>query len=212
VNGRLPGLTGLGALLDAVAHGLRGLPRVRFEKLMADFALWAMACETAFWPAGTFTHTYRANRRATIEDLIDADPVAAWVRQIMANRSKTGSASDLLRAGAALAGPGLPGEASAWPKSPRELAGRLRRARTFLRVLGIQIGFGREGRAGTRVIRIRTRPENTVSIVRDNDHDHRSSQSPPGPVGAARDDSHRLGSTAADDADGTDAKAALQHR
>jgi hypothetical protein len=118
VNGRLPGLTGLGALLDAVAHGLRGLPRVRFEKLMADFALWAMACETAFWPAGTFTQTYRANRRATIEDLIDADPVAAWVRQIMANRSKTGSASDLLRAGAALAGPGLPGEASAWPKSP----------------------------------------------------------------------------------------------
>jgi hypothetical protein len=88
------------------------------------------------------------------------------VRQMMANRSTwTGSASDLLRAGAALAGPGLPSGAAAWLKSPRELAVRLRRAQTFLRALGIHIAFGREGRAGTRVIRICTRPENTVSTV-----------------------------------------------
>src|SRR5215471_2993416 len=205
----------LGSLLDAAAHGLRNVAGIHLEELprMADFALWATACETAFWPAGTFTHAYQANRRAAIEDLIDADPVAAWVRQIMANRSTwTGSASDLLRAGAALAGPGLPSGAAAWPKSPRELGGRLRRAQTFLRVLGIHIAFGREGRAGTRVIRIRTMPENTVStvsIVRDNDYDPRSSQPPRGPVAAARDDSHRPGSTAADDADGADAKAAL---
>ena len=211
----------LGSLLDAVAHGLRNVAGIYLDELprMADFALWATACETAFWPAGTFTQAYQANRRAAIEDLIDADPVAAWVRQIMANRSTwTGSASDLLRAGAALAGPGLPSGAAAWPKSPRELAGRLRRAQTFLRVLGIHIAFGREGRAGTRVIRIRTGPENTVStvstvsMVRDNDHDHRSSQPPPSQIGAARDDRHRPGSTAADDADGADAKAALQYR
>jgi hypothetical protein len=205
----------LGSLLDAAAHGLRNVADIHLEELprMADFALWATACETAFWPAGTFTQAYQANRRAAIEDLIDTDPVAAWVRQIVANRSTwTGSASDLLRAGAALAGPGLPRGAAAWPKSPRELAGRLRRAQTFLRVLGIHIAFGREGRAGTRVIRIRTRPENTVSTVSDNDHDHRSSQPPPGPVGAARDDSHRPGSAAADDADGADANAALQYR
>src|SRR5262249_60155830 len=96
---------------------------------MADFALWATACETAFWPAGTFTHAYQANRRAAIEDLIDADPVAAWVRQIMANRSTwTGSASDLLRAGAALAGPGPPTGGAALAKDPRGLASRMRRA------------------------------------------------------------------------------------
>jgi hypothetical protein len=40
------------------------------------------------------------------------------------------------------------------PKSPRALAGRLRRAQTALRTLGIQIFFGREGRAGTRTIRM----------------------------------------------------------
>jgi hypothetical protein len=207
----------LGSLLDAAVHGLRNVAGIHLDEppRMADFALWATACETAFWPVGTFTQAYQANRKAAIEDLIDADPVAAWVRQIMANRSTwMGSASDLLRAGA-LAGPGLPSGAAAWPKSPRELAGRLRRAQPFLRGLGIHIAFGREGRAGIRVIRIRTKPENTVStvsIVRNNDHDPRSSQPPPGPVGAARDDSHRPGSTAADDADGADAKAALQDR
>src|SRR5262245_40794719 len=116
----------LGSLLDAAAHGLRNVAGIHLEELprMADFALWATACETAFWPAGTFTRAYQANRRAAIEDLIDADPVAAWVRQIMANRNTwTGSASDLLRAGAALADPSLPSGTAAWPKSPRELAG-----------------------------------------------------------------------------------------
>src|SRR5262245_60852252 len=71
----------LGSLLDAAAHGLRNVAGIDLEELprMADFALWATACETAFWPAGTFTQAYQANRRAAIEDLVDADPVAAWV-------------------------------------------------------------------------------------------------------------------------------------
>jgi hypothetical protein len=72
---------------------------------MADFALWAMACETAFWPAGTFLRAYDANRRAEIESVIDKDPVAACAREIMADRRTwTGTASDLLRAGADLSG------------------------------------------------------------------------------------------------------------
>jgi hypothetical protein len=39
----------LGALLDAAAHGLHMLPRVRLKRLprRADFALWATACESA---------------------------------------------------------------------------------------------------------------------------------------------------------------------
>src|SRR6266508_3639711 len=81
--------------------------------------------------------------------------------------------------------------ARGWPKNPprgREAACVVRRR--SLRVRGIEVAFGREGRAGTRVIRIHTRAENTVStvsIVCDTDHDPRSSQPPPGPVGAARD-------------------------
>ena len=50
----------LGALLDAAAHGLQMLPQVRLQWLprMADFALWATACESAFRPAGTLEAAY----------------------------------------------------------------------------------------------------------------------------------------------------------
>ena len=41
-----------------------------------------------------------------------------------------------------------------WPDNPQALSGRLRRAATFLRKIGIEITFEREGRARTRIIRI----------------------------------------------------------
>jgi hypothetical protein len=157
----------LGALLDAMVHGLRGIGRVHLKALprMADFAVCATACETALWPAGTFARAYAANRRAAIESIIEADPVANCVRTIMANRTTwTGSASDLLSLCAESArndiAAGVP-----WAKNPRALAGRLRRAQTFLRALGIEIAFSREGRTGTRMIRVSTRAENCVSSV-----------------------------------------------
>jgi hypothetical protein len=157
----------LGAVLDAMVHGLRTLGGVQLERLprMADFALWAAACEPALWSAGTFARAYGANRRAAVECIIDADPVAACVRQIMSECSSwTGSAADLLRASAERISRTRDG--SGWSGSPRALAGHLRRAQTFLRALGIDIAFSREGRAGTRVIRIRRSAETTVSTVR----------------------------------------------
>jgi hypothetical protein len=84
--------------LDAVAHGLHMLPRLQRLPRMADFALWATACESAFRPAGTSEAAYSNNRRDAIENIIDADPVAAYVRELMANRAQwTGSASGLLQ-------------------------------------------------------------------------------------------------------------------
>jgi hypothetical protein len=64
----------LGALLEVASHGLRMLPEVQLNRLprMADFAMWATACETAVWPAGTFLRAYEANRRAAIETVIAA--------------------------------------------------------------------------------------------------------------------------------------------
>jgi hypothetical protein len=166
----------LGALLDAAAHGLRELPRVRCERLprMADFALWAMACETAFWPAGTFLRAYEANRSAAVESVIDKDAVAACVRDIMADRGTwTGTATDLLRAAAELAGEGASRSAD-WPRNPRLLAGRLRRAQTFLRTLGIEIAFSREGRAGNRMIKLSVALENPRSNTVDGVCDNRA--------------------------------------
>ncbi|MBM3492504.1 MAG: hypothetical protein FJX68_19105 [Alphaproteobacteria bacterium] len=146
----------LGVLLDAVVEGLKRLPETRLPKLprMADFALWATACETAIWPAGTFWAAYAGNHDKAIEDVIDADPVAAAVRDLLTTRTEwSGKAADLLGDLGELAGERV-AKAKDWPDSPRALAGRLRRAATFLRKIGIEIGFEREGRARRRTIRI----------------------------------------------------------
>ena len=148
----------LGVLLDAVAKGLAELPRTKLDKLprMADFALWATACETALWASGTFWSAYCGNRDEAVDGVIDADPIAAAVRALMQARTEwTGTASDLLGALAEMAGERV-AKSKTWPDSPRALAGRLRRAATFLRKVGIAIGFEREGRARTRMIRITT--------------------------------------------------------
>jgi hypothetical protein len=68
---------------------------------------------------------------------------------------------------------------------PRNL-GWLRRAQTFLRTLGIEIVFGREGRLGTRTIRITAMGENrthdTVTTVsRVSDHGDRAGLNHPPP-------------------------------
>jgi hypothetical protein len=158
----------LGALLDAAVRGLRTLPGVRLASLprMADFALWATACGTALGPAGTFARAYDANRRAAVEGILEVDPVAGCVSKLVAERgSWAGTAADLLRAATALAGDDGATRGAAWPKNPAALAGRLRRAQTFLRVLGIEIAFNREGRAGTRTIRISAGIENRAKSV-----------------------------------------------
>ena len=141
------------------------LSRTRLDKLprMADFALWATACETALWRAGTFWSAYCGNRDEAVEGVIEADPIAAAVRAIMTARTEwAGTASELLGALAEMAGERV-AKSKAWPDSPRALAGRLRRAATFLRKIGIEIGFEREGRARTRTINITATPSQTYS-------------------------------------------------
>ena len=148
----------LGTVLDMAAHGLRMTPLARREPLprMADFAFWAAACETALWPAGTVARAYSANRRGAIESVIEADPVAACVRELMVNRDQwVGTASDFLLLADKLQRQEVLIRRPDWPRTPRALAGRLRRAQTSLRALGIDIAFQREGRAGSRIIRMR---------------------------------------------------------
>jgi hypothetical protein len=152
----------LGMLLDAVCHGLKRLPDTYLDSLprMADFALWATACETELWPAGTFGVAYSGNRDEAVDSVIESDPVGSAIRSMMTARTEwTGTASDLLGA--------LDEEVSekvrknkTWPATPRALSGKARRAATFLRKIGIDISFDREGRAGTRIIHIAHNPEN----------------------------------------------------
>jgi len=120
------------------------------------------------------------------------------VRGLMNERSSwTGNAADLLRVSVEQSSQS--GDSTGRPKNPRALAAHLRRAQTCLRTLGIDVAFGREGRAGTRVIRIRRLTEYTASNV-STVSSVRGVGSDPGPAVQAA-------STAADDADGADASA-----
>jgi len=134
----------LGALLDGVAHGLKKLPSTRLNATprMADFAIWATACETAFWDAGTFAKAYRQNRDEAVVTVIEADLVATAVQAFMASRTEwRGTSSDLLGALKMAVGEDQT-KLKEWPPTPRSLSGRLRRAAATLRRVGIGILFG----------------------------------------------------------------------
>jgi hypothetical protein len=154
----------LGALLDMIVHGMRTLPGIDLDRLprMADFALWAT--ERLFGLLGPSAAPMRQTAELSSRAL--SIPTRSPLACVMAERSSwTGSAAELLRAGAARSGDGTSRDSTGWPKNPRALAGRLRRAQTFLRVLGIDITFSREGQAGNRIIRMRATTEHTVSTV-----------------------------------------------
>ena len=151
----------LGALLDAMVMGLRLLPTITLRALprMADFALWASACEAALWKSGTFMQAYRANLDEIIDNVLEADPVAVAVRTLIFRRTEwTGTSTSLLGALDQLVSEATR-KAKTWPSKPSALSGRLRRCAPFLRKTGIDITFAREGKGRDRIITIERQPE-----------------------------------------------------
>ena len=146
-----PGI--LGALLDRVAHGLKFLPTVRLKRTprMADFARWGVACEST---RGSFLAAYESNRQGAVEAVLESDVAATAVRAFMAKRTAPweGTATDLLAALGADVGETIT-RAKEWPRTPWNLSGRLRRASTFLRKVGIEVCFpARSARSRTITI------------------------------------------------------------
>jgi hypothetical protein len=155
----------LGSLLDAASLGLGRLPSTKLAELprMADFALWATACEAALWDEGKFWKAYTGNRDDAIDSIIEGDPVGSAIRSLIVSRTGwKGTASKLLEALSNEVGETVI-RTKSWPKTPRALSGKVRRAATFLRKLGIDISFDKEGHAKTRVIRILRQPEKLAS-------------------------------------------------
>jgi hypothetical protein len=132
------------------------LPGTQPDRLprMADFALWATACEGAFWPKGTFLAAYGSNVSEAVEKLIGADPVALAVRQLAAKqRVWKGTASDLDNYLRALTGI-IDFTPQGWPSDPPRLATRLRQLAPSLTKVGIEANFTKSGHNRTRLITI----------------------------------------------------------
>ena len=147
----------LGALFDTMAHGLRELSSTKLDKLprMADFALWAVACEGAFkglalpwkdvtgrpeqWEPGDFIRAYTDNRVEIVGTVLDADPVAAALLTYMEVRTSwTGTATDLQNA-LVTATTDTVRRGKDWPGSAQTLSNRLTRLTPDLRRVGITI-------------------------------------------------------------------------
>jgi hypothetical protein len=139
----------LGALLDAVSHGLKTLPDVVLDRKprMADFAVWVTACEGALWKKGAFLAAYTGNIEEAVETVLENDQVAAVLRTYMdiTPDGFTGTAADLLKALNGVATE-IQQKAKGWPKSPAVLGSRLRRIAPPLRKTGIDVAFERENR------------------------------------------------------------------
>ena len=89
-----------GALLTGLSEGLRRLPTLKASlPRMATFAKFAAACETAFWPEGTFLAAYEVNAENAVDDVIEADVTVSTFRAFMADREEwKGTATELLAA------------------------------------------------------------------------------------------------------------------
>jgi hypothetical protein len=137
----------LGALLDAVAGGIRLWPEVQLKAMtrMADFDRWgeAVMCGLGY-RAGTFVEAYRANRRSACEQALEESPVvlaltAALDRHLTLQCSPTDLLAILNRFKPAHATAG-----TGWPRTPWILSRLLRRLAPQLRGVGIQFAVSQE--------------------------------------------------------------------
>lgn len=154
-----------GALLDMLVHGLQNHESVALKELprMADFAIWATACETKFWPSGSFMAAYAANRAEANEDVIAASPVATAIIELLeAFPSWKGTAGALMGALTSIAENEIKNNHVYWPKTPKVLSEQVRRLAPALRLMGVIIKYYREN--GARIIELSRNDNSDVSV------------------------------------------------
>ncbi len=145
----------LGALLGTVASGLQHLPLTTLEGLprLADFALWATACESPLgWQLGAFMTAFQDAQDDLIKDALEAEPVAVALLSLLTpDRAEwIGTASVLLTELTAHAyGDKRPPKG--WPGAPHVLVGALKRIAPALLAHGLEVTqLNRDGKKGNK--------------------------------------------------------------
>jgi hypothetical protein len=144
----------LGALLDAVVSGLSRLPDLTLEHLprMADFALWAIACEADSPVDGSFLAVYAANRTEARNLALESSPLYEPLQEL-ARTGFRGSTAELLFRLNAMVSDGIK-RSPRWPKAPNALGNALRRMASNLRAAGVELNSSRADRLGRRIISV----------------------------------------------------------
>jgi hypothetical protein len=145
----------LGALLDAVSIGLRRVSEIRLEHppRLADFALWASACEQALGVApGEIMAACRTNSAETRDLALEASPLYGPLAQL-AQEGFTGTVAELHARLLGMVGEQLR-RSIRWPKTPNALGNALRRIVSNLHAMGIELQFSRNDVQGRRVVSV----------------------------------------------------------
>ena len=120
----------LGAVLDALSTGMKRLPGITTQNLprMADFSRWAMACAPGFgWSEDDFLAAYSGASSGVLNKLIDDDPLANAIDDLLQGRRKwSGTATQLLKLINENAEPSTKKE-KGWPKAANHLSDLLKR-------------------------------------------------------------------------------------
>ncbi|PYE52991.1 hypothetical protein [Deinococcus yavapaiensis] len=148
----------LGALLDAVAVGLRHQASIQAPSLprMADFGRLVIAAERALpWPEGTFMATYAGVQAATASSLLDGDEFASTLRSLVEQlESWSGNYAELLDVVTRRYVATHPGATTprTWPQHAKAAAAAVSRAAPALRKLGVEYRQLSRTAAGARVL------------------------------------------------------------
>ena len=138
----------LEGLLDAVVVGLQREPETHIDTLprMADFALWATACEAGLGrPPGAFMQAYMVNRDEANSTAIEGSIIGQYIVELIMSIESgqwTGNATELLPRLVAIA-PDSIIKQDLWPKRANGLSGKLRALAPNLRAAGFDVYQGR---------------------------------------------------------------------
>lgn len=129
---------------------------------MADFALFATACERGANEPARFLAAYAANRSQAYEQALEASPVAAALLKVLGDEHEwEGTATELLQQINNFAPPQLPRD---WPRKPNVLTNHLKRLASELRrARGLEVNCDgrRRDYNRSRLIRITRLPDDT---------------------------------------------------
>jgi len=145
----------LGMLLDGLSLALRTKDKLLFPMpRMADFARLACAASPAFgWTAEAMLETIEQNRAEAVMAVIEADPVAVAVVELVGQEPWSGTGTELLEALGRLV-PEAQQRERGYPKDAARLSGRLKRVAPALRRQGVDVSLPNAGGRAGRVITI----------------------------------------------------------
>lgn len=150
----------LGALLDSAVAGLGSLPTVTLDGLprMADFAIWVNACaEGLGMEPGEAMAVYQLNRAEAHHLALESSPLYEPIAEL-AREGFSGTVAELLERLNCMIGRAMH-HAVRWPKAPNALSNALRRMKSNLRSVGIEVEFSRADINGRHVVSLVYSPE-----------------------------------------------------